>query len=177
MPIPRFLAELRRKVGTDLLLLPTVVVIARDDEGRLLVVLDRDSGQWTLPGGIVEPDQTPADAAQREVWEEAGMLVELTHLVGVVGGPECRTTYRNGDAIAWVATVFGARAGRTPPVADGDEVVVARLVDAPALAALELRADARRFLAAEGQGGPGAHFEPARWRPDQLDGPLPGAPR
>lgn len=70
MAVPPFIAALRSKLGSDLLLVPTVVVIARDAEERLLLVHDRDSDNWTLPGGIIEPGEAPADAAVREVWEE-----------------------------------------------------------------------------------------------------------
>ena len=33
---------------------------------------------WTLPGGVVEPNETPAQAAQREVSEETGLQVGLS---------------------------------------------------------------------------------------------------
>lgn len=59
-------------------------------------------------GGAVDPDETPADAAVRECWEEAGLLVEITHLIGVFGGPEFRVIYPNGDKVCYVTSVFGA---------------------------------------------------------------------
>ena len=160
MPMPAFLAALRRKVGHDLLLLPTVVVVARDGAGRVLLVRDRDSGRWTLPGGIVEPDETPADAALRELLEEAGTPATLTRLAAVVGGPGCETRYANGDRIAWVACVFSAQLAEVPPRADGVEVTEARLVPAGTLPSLDLRDDAQRFLAAEAAAGAGAWFAP-----------------
>lgn len=165
MPIPEFLAALRRKVGNDLVLVPTIVVVARDAGDRVLMVHDRDSDLWTLPGGIVEPGESPADAAVREVWEEARVLATLTRLIGVVGGPACETRYRNGDRIAWVATLFAARVAGGTPVPDGVETKEARFLDPAALAAMRFRADTAKFLEVEQQCTSAAYFEPSRWRP------------
>jgi ADP-ribose pyrophosphatase YjhB (NUDIX family) len=166
MPTPEFLATLRRKIGNDLVLVPTIVVIARDPADRLLLVHDRESGQWTLPGGIIEPGESPADAAVREVWEEAHVLAELTHLIGVVGGPGCETQYRNGDRIAWVATIFGARVAHGTPAPDGVETQAAAFFPPDALATLALRPNTLRFMQAETGAGSGASFEASRWRPE-----------
>jgi len=164
MPTPKFLAQLREKVGHELILLPTVVVIARDSAGRLLMVHDKDSGAWTLPGGIMEPDEAPADAAVREVFEETGMQARLTRIVGVIGGRGCETTYANGDRIAWVATVFAAMLGNESPTADGVETVDAKLFMPHELQSLDIRADSLRFLSAEQMHGIAAYFEPPeRW--------------
>jgi 8-oxo-dGTP diphosphatase len=53
-------------------------VIMRD--GRLLMVHERSrrsgGGEWwTLPGGGVEPGETPEEAVRREVFEETGLVV------------------------------------------------------------------------------------------------------
>jgi ADP-ribose pyrophosphatase YjhB (NUDIX family) len=45
----------------------------------------------------------------RECWEETSLLVELTRVLGVFGGPEFRINYPNGDAVSYVVTVFEAR--------------------------------------------------------------------
>lgn len=166
MPTPPFILKLRRHIGHELLLLPTIVVIARAGDGSLLLVRDGDSGQWTLPGGIVEPGELPADAAVREVWEEARVRVQLDRLVGVVGGPGCETTYRNGDRIAWVATIFAASADSSVlPTPDGAETSAARFVPPAELASMPLREDSLRFLSAERDGAAGAFFTPATWTP------------
>ena len=166
MPTPPYIAELREKVGHSLLFVPTVTVIARDARGRLLLVHDRDARQWTLPGGIMEPDETPADAAVREVWEETGVHVALSRLVGVVGGPGCGGRYGNGDRLGWVATVFAARMPADCRLrADGSEVIEARLWETSHLADLRLSSFVPRFLDAEARAGDAAFFEPAAWQP------------
>lgn len=166
MPTPRYIADLRAKVGHDLLFVPTVTVIARTDDGRVLLVDDRDARQWTLPGGIMEPDETPADAAVRELWEETGITVELTRLLGVIGGPGCGGRYSNGDVIGWVSTLFGARmpAGSTLRP-DGKEIVEARLWHDAELPDLRLSSHVPRFLDVESRAGDAAFFEPAAWKP------------
>lgn len=166
MPTPEFILRLREQVGHALLHLPTVGVLAEDDAGRVLLVRDRQDGRWTCPGGIVEPHEVPADAAVREAWEEAGVRVALTHIVGVFGGPDCGTHYANGDRIAWVATIFGGRAtgGQALAQGDGDETSAARWCDARMLAELPLKPHLRLFLQARASGRTG-WFQPATWTP------------
>lgn len=61
--------------------LPTKRVIAhvvlRDDRGRVLLVETTYKEDWELPGGVVEPGETPREGAQREVLEEVGIVTEL----------------------------------------------------------------------------------------------------
>ena len=35
---------------------------------------DRDQGAWTIPKGVVEPEEEPLDAARREFQEETGIV-------------------------------------------------------------------------------------------------------
>jgi 8-oxo-dGTP diphosphatase len=55
-----------------------------DDAGRILLALWNEGAvpAWTLPGGGVEPGETPEEAAVREVREETGYDVELGRLLG-----------------------------------------------------------------------------------------------
>jgi 8-oxo-dGTP pyrophosphatase MutT (NUDIX family) len=126
--IPDFIKALRSKIGTDLLQVPTVAVFAYDDQGRLLLVQDKDSGLWGAPSGILDPYELPADAAVRETWEEAGVLVELTHIIGVFAGEPFSGVYSNGDQVACVSTVFGARPISGTPRPDHEETSEARYV-------------------------------------------------
>jgi ADP-ribose pyrophosphatase YjhB (NUDIX family) len=53
------------------------------NDGKLLMVRERSDNGWTLPGGWADVGDTPATAAEREVWEEAGYRVRASRLVGV----------------------------------------------------------------------------------------------
>lgn len=108
MPISDYLRRLRERVGHDLVLLPSVSVLVRDDAGRLLLMREAQTGRWQTLGGMVDPDESPWDAARREALEESGLTVRLDGIRGVLGGPGYRVHYPNGDLCSYVATVFDA---------------------------------------------------------------------
>ena len=61
--------------------------VVRDDQDRLLLVRrgrEPGLGRWSLPGGRVEPGESPEQAAVREVEEETGLRVVVTGLAGSV---------------------------------------------------------------------------------------------
>jgi ADP-ribose pyrophosphatase YjhB (NUDIX family) len=69
---------------------PCAGAVVRDEAGRLLLVRrgrEPGRGRWSLPGGRVEPGETAAAAAVREVREETGLDVVPTALVGSVARP------------------------------------------------------------------------------------------
>jgi len=70
-----------------------------------------DNGHWGLPGGHVEPGESVADAALREVLEETGWRIELGRLVGVYSDPARQTVeYRGGERAQLVNLCFDALA-------------------------------------------------------------------
>lgn len=108
MPISPYIAQLRTMIGTELLLLPSVAVIPKDADGRLLLVRHSDTGIWGLVGGAIEVGEPPEVAAVRETLEETGASVELGALLGAFGGPEYTVEYPNGDQAAYVVIAYDA---------------------------------------------------------------------
>ncbi|MGC5013668.1 NUDIX hydrolase [Streptosporangium sp. DT93] len=49
---------------------------------HLLLVFDRFRGEWELPGGRIDPGETPLQAAVRELHEESGLLLPALTLSG-----------------------------------------------------------------------------------------------
>lgn len=57
-----------------------------DAEGRVLMVREARDGRWTLPGGWADALDTPSEAIEREVAEEAGLAVRAVRLAAVHDG-------------------------------------------------------------------------------------------
>jgi len=121
MPISAYLKAIRDKVGHDLVALTAVSISILDQQNRLLLGRDADTEAWTLPGGGVDPNEQPADAAVRECFEETELVVRLTGIVGVFGGPEFLVKYPNKDVAYYTTIAFrGVVAGGTCKPSDGE---------------------------------------------------------
>ena len=112
MPTPDYIAAIRRVYGQGRLLLPGVsAVVIRDDlePGRLHLLLTRrsDTGQWSLPAGIVEPFEQPAASILRELLEETRITAEVERLALLRTDPD--VVYPNGDRCQFVAMCFRCR--------------------------------------------------------------------
>ena len=125
MPVSPYIRRLREVVGNDLVFVPAVSTLVSDADGRVLLVYETDPDAWSTPGGSIEVDERPEDAARREVFEETGLSVRLEGILTVLGGPEFHAHYKNGDEVAYVATIYRGSvvSGESRP--DGDEVTAA----------------------------------------------------
>lgn len=102
---------------------PAVGVVCLKGDAVLLIRRGRPprQGEWSLPGGRIEPGERAVDAALRELREETGVEAEIVALVDVVDGvfPEAGLHY--------VLIDYAARWLSGAPIA-GDDAMEARFV-------------------------------------------------
>ena len=87
--------------------------------GKLLLIQRRDSGLWALPGGLAEVGETTAQAAERELWEEAGLHGRASRLLALLDSRIWHTPSRMQLTLA----MFQAETDELPGLhAPGDDV-------------------------------------------------------
>lgn len=63
-----------------------VALLVTDERGRVLLVRQSRAAArgevWEIPAGTREPGETPQETAQRELWEETGLVGEEWHYLG-----------------------------------------------------------------------------------------------
>jgi 8-oxo-dGTP diphosphatase len=108
-----------------------VGALVHDPDGRLLLVLrgrEPGRGQWSVPGGKVEPGESDEAAVRREVAEETGLSVTVGRLVGTVERPAPTGRFVIYDYLC------GFTGGTPVAASDADDV---RWVDATGFAGLD----------------------------------------
>ena len=56
-------------------------IILDDNRSKILLVKRRDVPVWVLPGGGIDPGESPEEAVRREIKEETGLEVEVVRKV------------------------------------------------------------------------------------------------
>jgi 8-oxo-dGTP pyrophosphatase MutT (NUDIX family) len=138
MATPKFILELREKIGHDLLWLTGITAVVLDDTEQILLVRRADNGRWSLPAGILEPGEQPAIAIVREIHEETAVEAAVDHLVSIEALPP--SSYPNGDQVQYLDLCFRCHPLRGEPQVNDDEsleVAWFPLTDHPPLSARE----------------------------------------
>jgi 8-oxo-dGTP pyrophosphatase MutT (NUDIX family) len=97
---------LRKRVGSALVISPSVGAVIHDHEGKLLLQEKASGEAWSLPAGGVELGESPQEAIMREVMEETGYAIRIHAILGIFGGRTYRYTYPSGDQVEYVVTLF-----------------------------------------------------------------------
>lgn len=127
----------------------TASAIVFDDHERVLLVHHNKLRQWLYPGGHIDPNEDPAQAAQREVLEETGIHTEVitgdlfTHPAVTTHAPpytiiEMDVTDTNIGPHRHIDLVYVLRAVSGDLTAQLDEVSGARWVPIADLAELDI---------------------------------------
>ncbi|MGI5215418.1 NUDIX domain-containing protein [Plantactinospora sp. CA-290183] len=69
-----------------------------DDQGRVLLVKPHYKNHWDIPGGYVEPGESPRTACIREIREELGLTIDPGPMLVVDWAP----AHKEGDKILFI---------------------------------------------------------------------------
>jgi ADP-ribose pyrophosphatase YjhB (NUDIX family) len=96
-----------------------------DDQGRVLMVRPTYKDYWDIPGGYVEPGESPRAACQRELKEELGLALPVGRLLVVDWAPHPA----EGEKVLFIFAGGGLRPEDTGDlVLQQDEIAEARFV-------------------------------------------------
>jgi 8-oxo-dGTP pyrophosphatase MutT (NUDIX family) len=134
---------------------PSANVVVVDQQGRILLIRRSDNDNWALPGGAMDLGESLPAAAVRETWEETGVRVQVTGLVGIYTDPRHVILYTSdGEVRQEFSVVFTARPLGGTPTPSGESSQV-RWVAPEQVGSLpmdrSMRMRVARFLAAAGE--------------------------
>ena len=112
--------------------LPATCAVTFDDAGRILLTrraVEPEIGEWCLPGGFIEIDETPQECVLRELCEETGIIGEITRQLGVEG--QASWLYVNVVIAGFLVKAIG---GELHAGDDVSEAIWFKPEDAPKLA-------------------------------------------
>ncbi|HEY0826035.1 MAG TPA: CoA pyrophosphatase [Ramlibacter sp.] len=68
---------------------------------RRALTLRAHAGQWALPGGRIDEDETPEDAALRELEEEVGLRLDRSGVLGTLDDYVSRSGFVITPVVVW----------------------------------------------------------------------------
>lgn len=84
------------------------LVVGPDEDGKATVLLTlraaglrRHGGQWALPGGRLEPGETPEEGALRELEEEIGLTLPAGNILGCLDDYPTRSGFAITPVVVW----------------------------------------------------------------------------
>ena len=95
-----YIQDIRSKIGTSMLLIPSVAAVIINEKNEILLQ-EKYFEKWSLPAGMIEPNESPSEAIYREVLEETGLSIKPIKILGVFGGKDFNYTYPNNDTVGY----------------------------------------------------------------------------
>jgi 8-oxo-dGTP pyrophosphatase MutT (NUDIX family) len=97
---------LRANLGNTKIILPGVRLIVRNEANEYLLTRRSDNGQWVMPGGSVEFNESVVEAAARELFEETGLHALRMTLVAMYTGRKYHFINAHGGEHQMFSSVF-----------------------------------------------------------------------
>ncbi len=107
-------------------------IIFDEDREKVLLTRRTDNGLWCLPGGRMEPGESIEECCCREVFEETGLMIRTTRLVGIYSNRDQLVVYKDGAKVQMIvlsfeATVIGGALGTSTETTDARYFAFAEL--------------------------------------------------
>ncbi len=116
-----YIMDLRKAVGSKPLIMVGACVIVRNEQGHVLLQKRTDTLDWGTLGGSLELGESMEDAAERELFEEAGLTAEHYQFITLLSGADMYFRYPHGDEIYNVTGVYEAEGVSGTPTINDDE--------------------------------------------------------
>jgi 8-oxo-dGTP pyrophosphatase MutT (NUDIX family) len=121
-----YINQIRAIAGDRKLLYVATRALICDEFGRVLFIRRRDNGNWALPSGGLELDETVYECMVREVKEETGLVVNSATPLAIYSGPEYDYITEAGHPYQFIFITFRVDDWHGELIAETEETTDAR---------------------------------------------------
>ena len=101
-----YIQYIRQFVGTKPIIATGAAVVMWNEKMELLLQLRADTNDWGIPGGAMELGDSFEQTAQRELFEETGLIATELKLLTIASGKELYFQYPHGDEVYNATAVY-----------------------------------------------------------------------
>lgn len=101
-----YYGQLRKHLGNRKLIHIGARAIIQDEAGRILLIKRSDDGDWAMPAGSMELDESIFDCVKREVKEETGLDAISAYPISIYSDPKFSFVTSYGDPYQMFRIVF-----------------------------------------------------------------------
>jgi ADP-ribose pyrophosphatase YjhB (NUDIX family) len=101
-----YIPYMRKMIGHTRMLTVGLCCIVLNEKNQILLEKRTDNGQYCLPGGSLDLDETVMEGVKREVREETGIELNDVYLFMIQSGNKMQLTYPNGDVTDYMDLCF-----------------------------------------------------------------------
>ena len=101
-----YIPYMRKMIGHKRMLTVGLCCLILNEKNQLLLEKRTDNGQYCLPGGSLDLDETVMEGVKREVREETGIELNDVSLFMIQSGNKMQLTYPNGDVTDYMDLCF-----------------------------------------------------------------------
>lgn len=90
-------------------IIPAASAAVVNEANRILLLKRKDSGNWTMPGGTLEPNESIKTCLMREVLEETGLTVFPRCIINIYSNPNAVVAYSDGEVRREFSVLFDVK--------------------------------------------------------------------